>query len=126
MVASIIFTVGENRPAPLLPPKRQRSRAVDSSAANSSPPLPYIQARDIEHQMNYMILWITWRKLEYMDDFNKQREGRKVIKYATSKAGSAVELQSIYIETFPLSGCDKLGFPSSACTCVANISWLVK
>jgi len=45
----------------------------------------------------------------------KKREARKVIEYATSNAGSAVELQSIYIETFPLSGCNKLGFPSSAC-----------
>ena len=61
-----------------------------------------------------------------MDDFIKQIEWRKSIEYATSKAGSAVELQSIYIETFPLSGCNKLGFPSSACSCVANISWLVK
>ena len=51
MVVSIIFTLGENRPAPLLPPKRQRWRAFDSSAANSSPPLPYIQDREIEHQI---------------------------------------------------------------------------
>ena len=50
----------------------------------------------------------------------EKHEGGKAIEYATSKAGSAVELQSTYIETFPLSGCNKLGFPSSACTCVAN------
>ena len=62
----------------------------------------------------------TWRKPKYMDDFIKQIEWRKTIEYATSKAGSAVVLQSTYIETFPLSGCNKLGFPSSACTCVAN------
>jgi len=56
----------------------------------------------------------------------EKHEGGKAIEYATSKAGSAVELQSIYIETFHLSGCNKLGFPSTACNCAINISCLVK
>lgn len=33
----------------------------------------------------------------------------------TSNIGAAVGLQSTYIAIFPLSGCNALGFPSSAC-----------
>lgn len=39
-------------------------------------------------------------------------------KRKTSYCGAAVELQSIYMETFPLSGAEELGLPNSACNYV--------